>query len=645
MPKGRESYGDGVLIVVVGVTPHRGERENRLQGEVEQVIGWNRNREVREMRKAETVLNIIRERGRQGLSLERVYRLLYNRDLYLCAYAKLSRNAGAMTPGATTETVDGMSLEKIDTIIEALRYERYRWTPVRRTYIPKKNHKRRPLGLPTWSDKLLQEVIRLILEAYYDPQFSDHSHGFRPKRGCHTALRDVTQKGRGTKWFIEGDIRACFDRINHTVLLNILCEKIHDNRFIRLISGLLDAGYLENWKYNATYSGVPQGGVVSPILSNLVLDKLDQFVESELIPIYTSGKRRRTNPPYVALTFAASDARKQGNLEEARRLSREAQKIPSRDPQDPNFRRLWYTRYCDDFLLGLVGNRAEAVEIKQKLGAFLRTQLKLELSDEKTLITHARGEKARFLGYEIHILHADDKHDHRGQRCINGNVGLRVPTSVINARCARYMQKGKPIHLRQRINDDVYSIMTQYQAEYRGIVQYYRMAYNLHTLGKLRQVTEISLVKTLANKFKTSCQRIYRRYSTTITIKEGIYKVLQVVVNRDSKKPLEAHFGAVPLRWNKWVALDDDVSHSRIWSHRSEVVERLLAQKCELCGATDKIEVHHIRKLADLEQKGKSECPDWMKKMAARRRKTLVVCLECHHKIQYGRYDGNALSR
>lgn len=281
------------------------------------------------------------------------------------------------------------------------------------------------------------------MDAYYDPQFSDNSHGFRHNRGCHTALRDVTQKGRGTKWFIEGDISACFDRIDHCVLLNILREKIQDNRFIRLISGLLDAGYLEDWKYNATYSGVPHGGVVSPILSNLVLDKLDRYVERELIPVYTSGKRRRTNRPYVALTFAASDARKQGNLEEARRLSREAQKIPSCDPHDPNFRRLWYTRYADDFLLGLVGTKAEAVEIKQKLAAFLRSELKLELSDEKTLVTHARDEMARFLGYEIHILHADDKHDHRGQRCINGSIGLRVPASVRNARCAKYMRAWK----------------------------------------------------------------------------------------------------------------------------------------------------------------------------------------------------------
>jgi group II intron reverse transcriptase/maturase len=642
LPTGRESYGNGVPIVVMGVTPHQGERESRLQGKVEQVIRCNRSREVRRMRTAETILNIIRTRGQRGLPVEDVYRLLYNPDLYLRAYGKLNSNAGAMTPGATPETVDGMSLEKINTIIEALRYERYRWIPARRTYIPKKNGKSRPLGMPSWSDKLLQEVIRSILEAYYEPQFSEHSHGFRPKRGCHTALLEITQKGRATKWFIEGDISACFDRIDHTILLKILQEKIHDNRFIRLIKGLLDAGYLENWKYNSTYSGVPQGAVVSPILSNLVLDKLDKYVEHKLIPAYTRGLRRSVYPPYRTLTLAASKARKAGNLEEARKLSQQAQSIPSRDPNDPNFRRLWYTRYADDFLLGVVGSKSEAVEIKQKIATFLRDELKLELSEEKTLVTHARDEAAKFLGYEIHILHANDKHDQRGQRCINGSVGLRIPRSVINSHCTKYMRSGKAIHLAQRLSDDAYSIVSQYQAEYRGIAQYFRMAYNLHMLSKLKWVMELSLVKTLANKFKTTCQKIYKRYRATIETKDGTYKVLQVKVERDGKPPLITHFGGVCLQWNKWVKIDDNQTNY-IWNGRSEVVQRLLANKCEICGATDNIEVHHIRKLADIKQKGRKERPEWMLKMSARKRKTLVVCRQCHEKIQYGRYDGDTL--
>ena len=285
------------------------------------------------MRNAETILGVIRERGTQGLSLERIYRLLFNRELYLHAYGRLSRNEGAMTPGSTWETVDGMSLAKIDAIIEALRFERYRWMPARRTYIEKKNStKKRPLGIPTWSDKLLQEVIRLILEAYYEPQFSDHSHGFRAGRGCHTALREITDTWGGTVWFIEGDIAGCFDNISHEVLLSILSEKLHDNRFLRLIANLLKAGYLEDWRYNATLSGTPQGGVVSPILSNVYLDRLDQYVETVLLPAHNRDTERKPNKAYCKLANAAYYRRKQGQLEMAREFRRAMQQLPSMDP-------------------------------------------------------------------------------------------------------------------------------------------------------------------------------------------------------------------------------------------------------------------------------------------------------------------------
>lgn len=595
------------------------------------------------MRKAETILNIIRERGQRKLPVTDAYQLLYQRDLYLKAYGKLYRNNGAMTAGSTDETVDGMSLEKIDSIIEALRHERYRWTPVKRTYILKRNGKRRPLGLPVWSDKLLQEVIRSILEAYYEPQFSDHSHGFRPKRGCHTALRTVMQKGRGTKWFIEGDLCACFDTIDHDILLKILKESFQDNRFIRLMQMLLQAGYLENWNYNATYSGVPQGSIVGPVFSNVLLDRLDQFVEQTLIPRNNRGRRRKTNPEYGKLTVQLSEMRKRGEWETARLLRQQVQQIPSKTPDDPNYRRLWYVRYADDFLLGLAGPKDEAEMIKDSIASFLKDELKLTLNQAKTLVTHAREEKAKFLGYEIHVLHADDKHDQRSQRCINGSIGLCVPYQVKQDKCVQYMRHGKPIHLPQRTIDTAYSIVSQYQAEYRGIVQYYKMAYNLHTLSRLKHVMEVSLVKTLASKYKTTCQKVYRQYGATIENEEGEKrKVIQVIVNRPKPKlPLITHFGGVSLKWNKWVSLNDDPTRP-IWSKRSEVEQRLLAQTCELCNSHERIEVHHIRKLADLHQKCNTELPEWKKRMIARRRKTLVVCHECHKKIQYGRYDGKS---
>ena len=234
------------------------------------------------MQSAETVLDVLRERGRRGLPCDELYRQLFNPQLYLLAYGRLYSNQGAMTPGVDAETADDMSLEKIGRIIDALRHERYRFKPVKRVYIPKRNGKRRPLGMPSWSDKLVGEVLRLLLEAYYEPQFSDRSHGFRPGRGCHSALRDVAVGWTGTTWFIEGDISRCFDRLDHQVMVETLGEKIHDNRFLRLISQMLQAGYLEDWVWNATLSGVPQGGVLSPCLSNIYLHVCPQGKRSEV---------------------------------------------------------------------------------------------------------------------------------------------------------------------------------------------------------------------------------------------------------------------------------------------------------------------------------------------------------------------------
>lgn len=329
------------------------------------------------MRKAETVLSVLRERGRRGLPVERLYRMMFNRELFLMAYGRIYSNQGAMTPGATLETADGMSMAKIDRIIDALRHERYRFAPARRIYIPKKNGKLRPLGLPTWSDKLVGEVIRLLLEAYYEPRFSDRSHGFRPGRGCHTALREVATTWTGTTWFIESDISNCFSSLDHTIMVKTLSEKVHDNRFLRLIQNMLEAGYLEDWTWGATLSGVPQGGVVSPVLSNIYLDKLDKFVETVLVPDYTRGQRRAINPAYREVAEALRRARRRGDRAQARQLRQRMRTMPSKDLHDPGYRRLYYTRYADDHLLGFTGPKDEAVGIKDRLETFLREDLKL----------------------------------------------------------------------------------------------------------------------------------------------------------------------------------------------------------------------------------------------------------------------------
>lgn len=587
------------------------------------------------MQNTETVLGAIQERGRRGLALERVYRQLFNRNLFLTAYGRIASNQGALTPGVTDETVDGMSLAKIDTIIAALRDEKYRWKPARRIYIEKKNSiKKRPLGLPTWSDKLVQEVIRLILEAFYEPQFSTHSHGFRAGRGCQSALSEVHSGWRGTTWFIEGDISACFDSFDHDVLMGILAERINDNRFLRIVRELLNAGYLKEWTFNKTLSGTPQGGVVSPILANIYLDRFDKFVEEKLIPEYNRGDQRKDNRAYKALHTRIKYWEKKGDWEKVKGLDKQFRSMPSKVTKDPDFRRLRYVRYADDFLLGFIGTKAEADTIKQQLAEFLETQLKLKLSEAKTLVTHARRESAKFLGYEITILDSDASRDSHGNRNINGQVGLRVPASVVKAKRKPYERNGKPTHRPVLLCNEPFSIVAQYQAEYRGVVEYYRMAYNLHTLSTLKRVMEVSLLRTLANKHKSSCAKVFRKYKAVITDGDVKRSVLQVCVNREGKKPLLAQWGGIPLAYNvRTKTLDDQPP--QVWNRRSELVERLLADTCELCDSTKNVEVHHIRKLADLRKKGKKELPKWARFMIARRRKTLVACRECHEDTHY----------
>ena len=294
--------------------------------------------------------------------------------------------------------------------------------------------------MPTWSDKLLGEVVRLLLEAYYEPQFSGRSHGFRPGLGCHTALGEVARTWTGTTWFVEGDVADCFGSLDHEIMIKILAEKIRDNRFLRLMRNMLRAGYLEDWRWNATLSGAPQGGVVSPILSNIYLHRLDDFAENTLIPEYTRGETRTRNKEYEKVRQAAARARKKGDHQKARELRRKQARLPSVDCDDPGYRRLHYVRYADDTLFGFTGPRAEAEEIKQRLTTFMRDELHLELSAGKTLITHARTGAAKFLGYEITTQHSGTS----GRKRINGSIALRVPNPVIKAKCSPYLARGKP---------------------------------------------------------------------------------------------------------------------------------------------------------------------------------------------------------
>ena len=582
------------------------------------------------MQNAETVLGVLRERGRRGLPCDELYRQLFNPQMYLLAYGRIYSNKGAMTPGVTQETVDGMSLGKIRRIIDAMRHERYRFKPARRTYIPKKNGKLRPLGLPTWSDKLVGEVVRLLLEAYYEPTFSDRSHGFRPGRGCHTALREVANTWTGTTWFVEGDIADCFGSFDQQVMLSILAEKVHDNRFLRLLHNMLQAGYLEDWVWNATLSGAPQGGCASPVLSNIYLHQLDDFVETVLIPEYTRGDRRARNPVYLKEAAALARARRAGDRAEARKARDRMRDLPSGDPHDPDFRRLRYVRYCDDHLLGFTGPKAEAEEIKRRLAQFLREDLKLELSQDKTLITHARSDRASFLGYEISVQHDDRQRTASGQRAVNGAVSLHVPKSVIQAKSALYMKRGQPARRSQVINYGDYDIVRIYGAEYRGLVQYYLLAGDVRRLHRLRWVMLSSMLKTLAAKHRSTATKIAAKHKAKIMTPYGPRTCFEAVVDRGkASRSLVARFGGVPLNRQKTAVINDQLPQ-RVAYPRRELIGRLSAGRCELCEHTGEVQVHHVRALAELDA---SDPTPWAKAMIRRRRKTLVVCSDCHDRI------------
>jgi hypothetical protein len=427
----------------------------------------------------------------------------------------------------------------------------------------------------------------------------------------------------------------------------MLGERIRDNRFLRLIEQMLKAGYIEDWEWNATLSGAPQGGVISPLMSNIYMDRLDKYAETVLIPQYTRGKARRKNPAYREVENAISKARqrrarrKEQVTETAgiRKLRMLLRSLPAGDPQDPGYRRLRYIRYADDHILGFTGPKAEAEQVKQRLAAFLRDELRLELNQDKTLITHARTGAARFLGYEITVQHADEKISrggrvNRGMRATNGKIALRVPLDVIKAKCAPYLLHGKPVHLDHLRDHSDYDIVAIYGAQYRGIVQYYLPASDVWRLDRLKGVMLTSMLKTLAARRDSTVTAMARKHKTTIATPHGPRRCFEARIERTGRKPLVARFGGIPLKRQGRVAIIDyPTAPTAPRRPGSQLLARLRQRQCEACGQPAPVEVHQVRKLADLTTREGQQQPEWAQLMARMRRKTLIICPPCHRLI------------
>ena len=562
----------------------------------------------------------------------RLYRYLLREDVYYMAYKNLYANTGAGTKGTDDDTADGFSEEYVKQTINMLMNGSYEPKPVRRTYIPKSNGKERPLGIPSFRDKLVQEVIRMYLEAIYEPIFSDRSHGFRHNRSCHTALGQITKGFNGVKWFIEGDIKGCFDNINHKVLLELLAKKIKDSKFVNIIRKFLKAGYLEQWKYNATYSGTPQGGIISPILANIYLHELDCKVE-ELKEQFDKPAVRPFNKEYKAMRQRITRAKKlvdkaETAEERVKQMRKELRTIPAKETSD---KKIVYVRYADDFLIGVNGTKEECQQIKQCLKEFLEQRLQLELSDEKTKITHS-SENARFLGYDISVRRNSQtkkRSDGIIQRTLNQTVELLVPLQdkiqkfLINRGMAK-INNGKleSQHINALTVLTDLEIVDKYNAQTRGICNYYSLASNFNKLGYFVYIMEYSCLKTLARKHQMSISKIIKKY------RSGKSWAIPYETKTGKKQMQIARFTDIKQKQGKKYADKIDIMAEPRYGFNA-LEARLKANKCELCGAENaEYEIHHINKLKNL--KGKAE---WEKVMLARKRKTLVVCKQCHYKI------------
>jgi AI2M/AI1M-like, HNH endonuclease/Type II intron maturase len=367
--------------------------------------------------------------------------------------------------------------------------------------------------------------------------------------------------------------------------------------------------------------------VASPILSNIYLHKLDEFIEQELIPQYTRGTSRKDNPEYDRLKYQLGKARRNGNRAEARDLEALRRGIPTRDPTDPGYRRLKYTRYADDHILGLTGPRAEAEQVKARIAGFLRETLRLELNDAKTLITHARTQRARFLGYDITVQH-DNTGLTGGRRPANGGIALKVPPDVIRAQCARYRQHGKPWHRPRLQNLDDYDIVRLYGAEYQGVVNYYLLAQDVYRLNTLWWYSTTSMLKTLAAKHHGTVSQMAARHKAKVKTRNGLRTCFEARRKRQGKKDLVARSGGIILQRDRHAVIRDPRPAPAAYP-RKELISRLRKRECELCETGTTVAVHQVTGLKALGQPGPGQ-PAWAALMARKRRKTLIVCAACH---------------
>lgn len=561
---------------------------------------------------------------------KKIYKFFYNPDFFKIAYSNIYSKSSNITIACDGSTIDGMSEDRINNLIQSLRDGTYTPTNLR------KNGNTQSILIPSFNDKMVQEIIRMILETIYEDNFSDYSHGFRPNKSCHTALNKIRQQFQATTWFINGNIQDYFNNINHEFLLKIIQERIFDHKFIHLINLFLKSGYLENNIYNKTYSGIPQGSIIGPILSNIYLNKFDKYIEM-LKSSFDCGNRRKTSKEYAKLSYKCVSTRKKlrnnkSSIEELKKYEKKLKKFrgSSQDMMDPNYKRLRYIRYADVFLIGVIGSKKDANEISLKIKNWLKNELALDTSPTKYKITH-NSEKVRFLGYDIvSVRNCQKKYE-------NGNIKLSVPHDVmvnfiIKNRFGKWWcnpkskkDELKAIHRAELTHIDDYEILKQYDLILRGIYNYYKLAENVYKIGNFAYIVKLSYLKTLGCKYKCQISRFYRN--------QNYYResVAGCTYNGTFYPLFNGPFKKIDQFKNSYT--DDKLPILNKYFGRNSILKRMEANMCELCGNTSgPFEIHHIHKLKDLKNKKR-----WEILMSERNRKTLVLCKNCHIKLHAGK--------
>lgn len=595
-------------------------------------------------------LDSIIDLSRQGKRINGLFRLLGCSSLWERAYEQVAPNKGALTPGIDPDnTLDGFSLERMERIMAAVLDGSYRFSPARRQYIPKPNGKKRPLGIPTADDKLVQAAVKILLEHVYEPVFADQSHGFRRGRSCHSALTEIRRTWHGVKWLIEVDIVGYYDNIDHDILLSLLRRRIDDDRLIRLIGRMLKAGYLEDWTFHRTFSGAPQGGVISPILANVYLHELDEFM-AEMKARFDKGQTRRRSDAYLEISKQIQIRRRKierrrangqeeeipALVEEIREWERRRLEEPALDPFDPNYRRLRYCRYADDFVIGVIGSKDDARGIMAEVRTYLAETLKLEVSEEKSGIRKA-DEGAMFLGYQLKTYgEGQTKRMIKGGRAVTMRLpGDRMQLHVPVDRLARFAERQRlgNIYINrgearcELINNSDVAILTGYNAMMRGLAEYYKLGTLWKDeVGRLHHLWWWSFMKTVSRKHKCSVKVTAERLRNGDRLGlwyEGRHqrRFMPMFRLKDVRPtPASGH-------------VDHQTSPHIHFAGRNDFVDRLRARECQACGTEDvPVEVHHVRKMSDMQG-----TTLWTRVKAARTRKRVVLCHDCHVAHHAGR--------